>query len=231
MSTSIGVNEGGEYKMHGTSLVQLAEKGDFVGSLWFAWTGSVPEENIHKLLSMSLVACIDHGENPPSAQVSRITASCGKPLADCVSAGLLTFGSRHGNAGSSASLVLRDLLVMPGELSTKVEQTVKKLGRLPGFGHPEYEVDPRAQLLLDQAQILLGEAPHCALARKVSVELTRIKQKPIPVNIDGALGALIADIAAPAELADALFIIARSVGLIAHAREEAEQSKSYKRGK
>jgi citrate synthase len=52
----------------------------------------------------------------------------------------------------------------------------------------------------------------------------------MPVNVDGAIAAIICEMGVPSELADALFILARTAGLIKQSREEAAQSTTYKRG-
>ncbi|MEK7116014.1 MAG: citryl-CoA lyase [Patescibacteria group bacterium] len=218
-----------EYRLHDMPITQLIAEGDFVSTLWFAWTGVRPDEKTKRILSACLVACVDHGEKPPSAMVARTVASCGKPLADSVAAGLLTLGPRHGNAASAASQWLRDAIARNESAESIVTKSLTDKRRIPGIGHPEYDIDPRAVKLVEIAKSQLTATPHCDLANDVSRVFSERKGKPLPLNVDGAIGALIADLGAPADLADAIFIAARTVGLIAHAREEAEQSESYRR--
>ena len=178
----------------------------------------------HALSRASITARSPH---PPwSLEQSQ---SCGKPLADSVAAGLLTLGPRHGNAASAASQWLRDAIARNESAESIVTKSLTDKRRIPGIGHPEYDIDPRAVKLVEIAKSQLTATPHCDLANDVSRVFSERKGKPLPLNVDGAIGALIADLGAPADLADAIFIAARTVGLIAHAREEAEQSESYRR--
>ncbi|MCR4278627.1 MAG: citryl-CoA lyase [bacterium] len=201
-----------------------------ISSLWNLWTGGRPSKNQEAILDACFLACMDHGQEPPSARVARIVASCGKPLADAVAAGLLTMGPRHGNAGSAASEWIR-VAVADGRSAEEVAQeALESEKRLPGIGHPKYDVDPRTTRLHKIAKRNLRETTHFDFALEVARYMTEQKGKSLPLNIDGALGALMADIAAPSDLADALFIVARTIGLIAHARDEAMTSTSYRRG-
>jgi len=221
--------ENGQYALRGTPLAELMASTDFVSAAWLAWTGATPTDAEAKVLRACFVACTDHGVEPPSAHVARIAASCGKPLADAVAAGLLTLGPRHGNAAGAASEWLRTSLTSGRSADDLANEAITGKKRLSGFGHPEYDVDPRAEKLVEIAKANLAQTPHCDVALAVSAALTAQKGKPLPLNIDGALGAVVADMGASSDLADAIFIAARTVGLIAHAREEAGASASYRR--
>jgi citrate synthase len=201
-----------------------------ITDLWVLWTGEKPTRGEEAIIADCFSACMDHGAEPPSAQAARIVASCGKPLADAVAAGLLTMGPRHGNAGSAASEWMRAYLAAGRSASDVAEDVFAAKTRLPGIGHPVYETDPRATALYESAKRQLRDTPHFDFALAVSREMTVRKQKPLPLNIDGALGAVMADMNAPADLADALFIAARTIGLIAQARNESASSTSYRRG-
>lgn len=229
MNSAIGEFVDGEYHLRGTAISALIQEADFLSVLWLAWTGTRPTDAQKHLIQACLVACVDHGTDPPSAHVTRTVASCGKPIADSVAAGLLTIGPRHGNAASGASLWIREA-VRSGHTSTMVvQQAIAEKRRLPGLGHPVYSVDPRTVKLIELAKSLLTSTPHCDFALDVANVFQKEKGRPLPLNIDGALGAIFADLGAPTDLADSIFIAGRTIGLIAHAREEASQSVSYRR--
>ncbi|MFA5935762.1 MAG: citryl-CoA lyase [Patescibacteria group bacterium] len=229
-ATSIGAMQNGEYELRGKRLSDLMATSDVVSVAWLAWTGREPSQAEHEVLRAMFVACVDHGTEPPSASVTRTVASCGKPLADSVAAGLLTLGPRHGNACGLASLWMREAVEGKQAAESVVDAALAEKRRLPGLGHPEYDVDPRTMALKEIAKKQLPATPHLDFAFEVARIFSDKKGKPLPLNIDGALGALIADMNAPAEVADAIFLVARSIGLSAHALEEAEQSSSYRRG-
>jgi citrate synthase len=227
--SSIGQMKDGEYALRGTPISQLIGGSDFVSALWLTWTGTAPTSAQRTLIEACLVASIDHGAEPPSAHVARVVSSCGKPLADAVAAGLLTLGPRHGNAAGAASEWIRTA-VKNGETAEAVVEAAMTGGRrLPGIGHPEYTVDPRTTKLAALAKEHLPSTAHVDFAMHVAQVFTDKKKKPLPLNVDGAIGAIIADMGAPSESADALFLVGRSVGLVAHAQEEALESKSYRR--
>jgi citrate synthase len=88
-----------------------------------------------------------------------------------------------------------------------------------GFGHRVYEKDPRTIALQRVAKDQALDLPHFEFALKVAEALSAAKGKTMPLNVDGAIGALCADLKWPDEIADALFILGRTGGLVAHARE------------
>lgn len=225
----IGEISGGEYHLRGQAITRLMSETDFLSVIWLTWTGVLPTEPQRRILGACFVACVDHGEAPPSAQAARIVASCGKPLADAVAAGILTLGPRHGNAAGAASAWMREAIRSGHSADMVVAQAFEEKRRLPGLGHPEYDVDPRAMKLFEIAKAALPTMPHTDLALEVSRVFSTQKGKALPVNIDGALGAVVADMDAPSELADAIFIASRTVGLVAHARDEAAHSITYRR--
>jgi citrate synthase/citryl-CoA lyase len=209
----IGSIHDGEYHLHDIPISTLMREHDLVSVLTFAWLGSFPSAVERRVLEACLIACVDHGEEPPSAHVARRVASCGKPLADCVAAGLLTLGPRHGNAGSTAALWIKAGLAAQVEPTVFAKQALSSGQRLSGVGHPEYTVDPRTNALWSLVQELQLPSEHFAFAQAVSVAMTVEKGKPLPLNIDGALGAIVNDLRWSPEIADAIFLVARTIGL------------------
>ncbi len=230
MNSAIGEMQDGQYYLRGTPLTDLLTTTDSISVMWLAWTGQQPSAEQRIVLQACFIACIDHGVEPPSAHVTRTVASCGKPLADAVAAGLLTLGPRHGNAGGAAARWIREAVAAGRTPMDVAESAIRDKTRLPGLGHPEYSIDPRTSKLFDTAKNRLTTVAHVEFALEVSRIMTEKKQKTLPLNIDGAIGALMADMGAPDVLADALFIAARTIGLTAHALEESVQSTSYRRG-
>ena len=53
--------------------------------------------------------------------------------------------------------------------------------------------------------------------------------KSLPVNVDGAIAALLVDLAMPRELANGFFIMARVPGLMAHINEEKSRMRPMRR--
>lgn len=97
---------------------------------------------------------------------------------------------------------------------------------VPGFGHRFHPHDPRRDplLALVRAAVAAGEVPGRALAAGLALEeaLAQGRTKPVPMNIDGATAIIYAELGFPAALGRGLFVLSRSVGVLAHAWEEHE---------
>jgi citrate synthase len=64
---------------------------------------------------------------------------------------------------------------------------------------------------------------YAAAGRAVEKALAAIKGKKLPMNIDGATAVIYAELGFPAALGRGLFILSRSVGILAHAWEQTLQ--------
>jgi citrate synthase len=67
------------------------------------------------------------------------------------------------------------------------------------------------------------EGEHVRLIRMAERSLDARQEqfgRPLPVNVDGAIAAICADLGFAYELGNAIFLISRLPGLIAHAHEE-----------
>ena len=83
--------------------------------------------------------------------------------------------------------------------------------------------DPRAARLFQMALELELEGEHVRLIRACERALDAKQDRvgrPLPVNVDGAIAAISADLGFAYELGNAIFLISRLPGLIAHAHEE-----------
>jgi citrate synthase len=91
--------------------------------------------------------------------------------------------------------------------------------KLPGFGHRVHTNDPRTKRLLAMAgeEGVAGEAVAMVKALAEAMKLTG---KSLPINVDGAIAALLLDMAIVPELGNAFFMMARLPGLVAHVHEE-----------
>jgi len=222
----IGAINGDEYELRGTSIVELMRSSDFISAAWLAWTGECPDEHQKRMIEACFVASVDHGSEPPSAVATREAAKAGKPLAASVAAGMLAIGPRHGNAAGPAADWVREAVGKGTAPSDIVETALNEKARIPGLGHRIYEVDPRTQTLLGLANEHLGGSRHLLYMQEVAAILSEKKGKRMPVNVDGAIGAIIADMGAESWVADAIFLSARAAGLAAHAHQEATETPS-----
>ena len=79
--------------------------------------------------------------------------------------------------------------------------------RLAGFGHPVHQRDPRTAVLLAIADELQLSGPHAQLARELEEQSERCAGKRLPLNVDGAIAALMCDVGIGPALGKAFFII------------------------
>ena len=163
------------------------------------------------VLRRALVLLADHELNASTFAV-RVTVSTGASLASGVLSGLATLsGPLHGRA----ALGVRELVRFGRErgMTTAVREWLGCGRPLSGFGHPLYpEGDPRAAAL----------ARGFALPpeyRELSAAVDELAgERP---NIDFALAAVTACFRLPPDAPLTLFAIARTVGWLAHAMEQA----------
>jgi citrate synthase len=216
--------------VRGYPLDEMMGRLGFAEAVYLLLMGELPTPAIGRMLNAVLVSSIDHGVTPPSTLAARNVATSGAPLKDCVAAGILAFGPHHGGDIESCMRFLdRGLtLVRAGHSMQKaaeaiVAECVNANQVPPGFGHRFHTRDPRAARLFQMALELEVEGEHVRLIRVVERSLDAHKDRfdrPLPVNVDGAIAAICADLGFAYELGNALFLISRLPGLIAHAHEE-----------
>ena len=203
---------------------------NFSEAVYLLLVGELPTPAIGKMMSAILVSSLDHGATPPSTLAARNVATTGAPLRAAVAAGVLAFGTHHGG-DIEACMRFLDAglgLVEKGQgmgdaARAIVVQCDEAGGHLPGFGHRLHTRDPRAVRLLQMAMDLELDGDHVCLMREVErvlLDRTPAGGSPPPLNIDGAIAAVCGDLGFDYEFGNALFIISRVPGLIAHAHEE-----------
>jgi len=203
---------------------------NFAEAVYLLLVGELPSPAIGKMMAAILVSSLDHGATPPSTLVARNVATTGAPLRAAVAAGVLGFGRHHGGDVEACMRFLDGGVALLEHGHTSSEAAAAIVGRAldsgqppPGFGHRLHSQDPRASRLLQLAMDLELDGDHVCLARDVERALAdrpAAAGVPWPLNVDGAIAAVCGDLGFDYELGNALFIIARVPGLIAHAHEE-----------
>jgi citrate synthase len=216
--------------VRGYPLDEMMGRLGFAEAVYLLLMGELPTPAIGRMLNAVLVSSIDHGVTPPSTLAARNVATTGAPLKDCVAAGILAFGPHHGGDIESCMRFLDGgLTLMRGGKTEKqaadaiVEECVAQNIEPPGFGHRYHTKDPRAARLFQMALELEVEGEHVRLIRATERAIESHAShfgRPLPVNVDGAIAAISADLGFAYELGNAIFLISRLPGLIAHAHEE-----------
>ena len=228
--TSLTAIEPNKIQVRGYSLDEMMGRLSFAEAVYLLLMGELPTPTIGRILNAVLVSSIDHGVTPPSTLAARNVATSGAPLKDCVAAGILAFGPHHGcDIESCMRFLDRGLTLMRSGKTMQqaaeaiVAECADEQEVPPGFGHRFHTRDPRAARLFQMAHELEVEGEHVRLIRAAERVLAdpegRFK-RPLPVNVDGAIAAICADLGFAYELGNAIFLISRLPGLIAHAHEE-----------
>ncbi|HEX3952608.1 MAG TPA: citrate synthase family protein [Stellaceae bacterium] len=170
------------------------------------------------LVRRCLVLLADHELNA-STFVARCIASTGAtPYAVVTGAIAALSGRKHGGASARAEALFREL----GDAADPMPAMAARLARdedLPGIGQPLYpEGDPRALAIIEA----LVKARPQAGARVAAAAVAAMQLTGGFPNIDFALGAATTVLGLPPGTALGLFLLARSVGWIAHAIEQYE---------
>jgi citrate synthase len=232
-TTSIIRMEPGIIEFRGRPIQELIGNLSFVEMIWIMLRPDRPTAAQARLLEAAMVASVDHGPQAPSIAISRMAITCGVALNNAVASGVNVLGDIHGGAGQQCMQMLADVIAREdaGQSLADASRDVvadwkARVHYLPGFGHRFHPVDPRRDplLALVEAARVAGVVEGRALGAGIAIEslLAKGRRKPVPMNIDGATAIIYAELAFPPELGRGLFVLSRSVGILAHAWEESQ---------
>ena len=223
--TSISGIVNGETLIHGYKITELIDQVSFTEAIFLELKGELPTEKERAMLDAILISTIDNGMGPPSVTNARNSASAGNPMQAAVAAGVLGVGEFHGGAIEECARLLQ----MGLTAEKLVEKVISSGDRIAGFGHKVYTEDPRAKQIFEKAKELGFFGEHCELAAAVEKVLEEKKGKKIPINVDGAIAAVVSDMGFDYRLGKGFFLIGRVVGLVAHIFEEIVREKPFRR--
>jgi citrate synthase len=225
-----------EVRLRGYPIDELMGTITFAQAIFLALKGELPDEKVAKLLDAMLVSSIDHGATPPSALAARTVASTGAELNAAVASGVLSINRFHGGAIFDCMGVISEAIKRAHESKQSYQDVAVEIvteykaakKRIAGFGHRIHTDDPRTAKLFSLAKDLgvAGQGVEMVLALQNAFEKTG---KSLPINVDGAIAALLIDLEMPRELANAFFIMARVPGLVAHVYEEQTTQRPMRR--
>ena len=234
--TAITQIEPNHVRVRGYDIDRLMGETGFGAAVYLILRGELPDEKTARLMESILVSSIDHGVTPPSALAARTIASTGGSLGAAVAAGILAINRYHGGAIEDCARQLRHIVVRcetTGDSSDAAAESIldelkQDRRRMPGFGHRVHTNDPRTQRLFELATDAGVDGPHMHAARAVERHFAS-SGKTLPMNVDGAIAAVLADLGFEPASMNGLFMIARVPGLIAHALEEQLRQRPMRR--
>jgi citrate synthase len=226
--TSITKVEPNKVSVRGYPVDKLMGNISFAQAIFLVLTGDMPSPDVGRLVDAIFVSSVDHGASPPSVLSARTSASTGSELNAAIASGVLAISRYHGGAIEEGMRLFRAIAERMQE-DQKPEQEAarsvlsemrEKGKRASGFGHRLHTQDPRTQKLFAMAEELSIAGKHVRIARAVEKELENALGKSLPINVDGAIAALLCELGIAPEIGNAFFIIARVPGLVAHIHEE-----------
>ncbi len=222
--------------VRGYDIARLMGNVSFGAAVYLIVRGELPDEKTGRLMDAILVSSIDHGATPPSALAARTVASTGAALSASVAAGIMSINESHGGAIENCARQLTGIITRAHETKGNLDEVIEAVlaemkasgQRMSGFGHRIHADDPRTARLFE----LADEAGVCGPYVEAALAVERVfaaSGKRLPINVDGAIGALLADLGFDYEVMNGMFMIARTAGLVAHVTEEKSRQKPMRK--
>ena len=205
----------------------------FPQAIYLVLKGEMPSTEVGRLVDAIFVSSVDHGPTPPSVLAARTVASTGAELNAAIAAGIMAISRYHGGAIEEGMKLFKGIAKSMDTTNMNVDEAAleyltemrKNKKRASGFGHRLHTRDPRTKKLFALAEVLGLSGKHVQIALAVEKSLQKLFKKSLPINVDGAIAALLCDLDIPPEIGNAFFIISRIPGLVAHIHEETTRMK------
>lgn len=235
-NTAITRVEPNKVAVRGYDIAELMGRTSFGAAVYLILTGELPSMAIARLMDAILVSSIDHGATPPSALAARSVASTGATLSASVAAGIMSINRHHGGAIEDCARQLKAIADRATRESISIDEAaactlaaMREAGeRMPGFGHRLHTKDPRTARLFELAREAGVNGVHMQAASAAEKAFSDAKRS-LPINVDGAIGAILADLGINPVAFNGIFMIARTPGLVAHVIEEQTREKPMRR--
>ena len=238
-STDIIDIEPGKIHTRGYPIQDLIGNVTFPEMIWLMLMGELPTRSRARLLEAALVASVDHGPQAPSIAIARMAASRGPAVNGAMASAVNVLDDVHGGPGQQCMEIYAEIRERLGDLpggevaqdavraataEVLAQRKEKGLKYMPGFGHRFHPVDPRKEPLLRLVEEAAGrgevDGVFVAIGQAVEDVISQGRATRIPMNIDGATAVIYCELGLPPELGRGVFVLSRSVGILAHAWEQ-----------
>jgi citrate synthase len=227
----------GKIAIRGYPIEQLIGQVRFPEMIWLMLRGELPSRAQSDLLEAALVPGVDHGPQAPSIAIARMAVTCGLPVNGAMASAINVLDDIHGGAGQQCMELYREIDAEAGANGDLVAAATTVIRRhqdagekiVPGFGHRFHPVDPRTAPLFELVAkakatgVVTGH--YAAIGHAVETALEAMKKRHIPMNIDGITAVVFSELGFEPELGRGLFILSRSVGILAHAWEQKQMGR------
>jgi len=209
----------------------------FTAYFLFLLTGERPSDALVRAADATMIAIAEHGL-VPSVQAARMThAAAPDAIQGAVAAGLLGCGPVILGASETAGQLLGQIVEQARTQGVSLDDAARERLQalrsarqpLPGFGHPVHKRgDPRAAKLLDLADAWGIAGDHVRALRAMATQVEPVYGKPFPMNVSGAIPAVLLDAGYPAGALKGIPLLARTASLVAHLLEEQARPIGFK---
>ncbi len=223
----------GDVQLLGRDLLAIVEDSSLAGLYISLLLGhEVASPRLIALTDYILRLLTDHGPYVAGAFNTIVAARAGKDVASSLASGILTIGPRFGGAVNAAAGAWLEGVASGESPKVFVAGYRSNGGIISGIGHKKYRIDmpdPRVKALIEQFSSNTNGDNYLKFAQGVEA-ITTTKKGNLILNVDGAIAAIMLDVLVSEldynldqlqELVDieffnALFILSRSVGFVAH---------------
>ena len=224
-TTRISMAQGGKINVRGYPVEELIAQLSYSQSAFLILTGELPDEREAALFDLTLRSGMDQQFISAAVGAARFTASASPESAiPALASGMLASGSITGSPQEPAEMLIESVSLELEE-SAACKDTIKtwleRRGAVPGLGHPIHkEGEPRAVTVRRLAIDLGGWGLHGQRLDAIEAELETQKSRKIPINLAGAIGAILADLKIDPLIIGGLGALAYGMSLLAHITEE-----------
>jgi citrate synthase len=200
----------------------------FTQMIYLTLTGRGADANQERVLDAVLVSLVDHGVTGSSLAARMTYRSAPDALQAAVAAGLLNAGGRVLGSMEGCGRLLAEHVPTTNEWADVMQAarvataSYRSAGkRIPGLGHNLHEEgDLRATRLFDIAEQAGHRGRYVALLEEVARQAGEASGKRLPINVTGAVAAVLLEIGIEWEVLRGFGLMSRVVGLVAHVAEE-----------
>lgn len=232
IASSISKDVDGDIKILGEDLTSFAKDNSFAKIASSLFLGKkIVSPDTEELVDFILKVSVDHGPYVSGALNTIVSARAGKDLVSSLATGLLTIGPRFGGALNEAARNWHSGVTSGKNASQFVEEAAVKKEYIQGIGHKKYRIDMPDPRVGEIKQYMDRLEAKRFINFALDVEkVTTEKKGNLILNVDGTIAAILLDYLSEKEgysdeqlqdlirqeFFNALFVLSRSVGFIAH---------------
>lgn len=216
--------------VRGQDLVsELIGKASFTDTVFLLLRGRIPSDPERQIVDAVLVSLVDHGVTSSSLAARMTYRAAPDAVQGALAAGVLNAGGRMLGSMENCGAWLDQWALDDEATDDSVQATATSVVAdhrsrgvaIPGFGHASHKGgDARATRILAIADEVGHRGRYVRLLEAVATELGRVVDRPVPINVTGAVAAVLLEIGIAWQIMRGFGVLSRVPGLIAHVAEE-----------